>query len=419
MRINARRKQVPVLFNILLLVLLLACSVESTDRVELSAADQVATGVAATQLAKQGAAVPQGGEQPAQESASAEEPVQPEPASPQAPIEEPQQPAELAPSGAGLSRANPLPPGTLVSVPDWDIQVLEYYRGAEALSRINQDFYRQVTAPEGKEIVLVKFFVRCTSFEDKAYDLGLFDLALTGDNNTVYGDQIDEWPQPEFYYKDMFTAEAIEGWLDVVVPAGEKNLMAVVNLEDNNSDSPTYGTRYVRYLALEPDSAIILPTEYASRAANEIGTTKENPAGVGQMVSMPEWDITLLEVLGGSEADTLLQQNNTLYQAPEAGFEYSLWHFKLQYFGEQDWPMSLSFYNFFVIDMTGSNLSDISRNVQNPDRNYLSDTILPGAEVDGWVVLQMPQAGTPYLVKFRYDSDSDSQKDESRYFSID
>jgi len=193
----------------------------------------------------------------------------------------------------------------------------------------------------------------------------------------------------------------------------------VVNLEDSNSDSPTYGTRYVRYLALEPGSAIILPAEYASRAANEIGTTKENPAGVGQLVSMPEWDITLLEVLGGSEADTLLQQNNTLYQAPEAGFEYSLWHFKLQYFGEQDWPMSLSFYNFDVTDMAGSRLSDTTRRPQNPDRNYLSDTILPGAEVDSWVILQVPQAGTPYLVKFKYDSDSDSQKDESRFFKID
>ena len=267
--------------------------------------------------------------------------------------------------------------------------------------------------------MLVKFFVRCTSFEDIAYDLGIYDLALTGDSHVLYGDRTDEWPQPEFYYKDMFTAEAVEGWLDVVVPAGEKNLMAVVNLEDSNSDSPTYGTRYVRYLALELGSTIILPTEYASRAANEIGTMKETPAGLGQLVSMPEWDITLLEVLGGPEADALLQQNNNRYEATEVGFEYSIWHFKINYIGQQDWPMSLTFYNFFVIDMTGSNLSDISRNVQNPDRNYLSDTILPGAEVDGWVVLQVPQAGTPYLVKFRYDSDSDSQKDESRFFKID
>jgi len=417
MKTNACCKPVHVLFIVSLLFILLACSVGSTDRVELSAEDQIATGVAATQLAKQGAVEPQDGEQPAQESASTEEPAQPEPASPQAPIEEPQQPAALAPSGAGLSRADPLPPGVLVSVPNWDIQLLEYHRSQEALTLINAGANKEITVPEGKEIVLVKFFVRCTSFEDKAFSLGLFDLGLTGDSHVVYGDQTDEWPQPEFYYYDMFTAEAVEGWLDAVVPAGEQNLMAVVNLEDTDSNSPAYGTRTIRYLALEPGSAINLPAAYASRTANELGLTTGSPAGVGQLVSMPEWDITLLEVMVGPDADALLQQNNNLYQAPEAGFAYSLWHFKLQYFGEQDWPMSLSFYNFDVTNVTGSRLSDTARRPQNPDRNYLSDAILPGAEVDGWVVLQVPQAGTPYLVQFRYDSDSPGLTDEERYFT--
>jgi len=273
--------------------------------------------------------------------------------------------------------------------------------------------------PEGKEIVLVKFFVRCTSFEDKAFYLGIYDLALTGSSHVLYGDQMDEWPQPEFYYKDMFTAEAVEGWLDTVVPAGEQNLMAVAYFDRFDSNSPLHGQHFVRYMALEAESAITLPAEYANRSTNEIGLSQDNPAGLGQLVSIPEWDITVLEILDSPQADTILQQNNNRYKAPEAGYKYSLWHVKLQYFGEQEWPMNISGYNFFAADSSGNRLvSDSARYVQNPDRVYLSEAVLPGAELDGWVILQVPEAGDQYWIRFYYSSYSTSKPNNSRYFKI-
>jgi len=416
MKPNACQLKIYTGLIVAIMFLLLACSVSKSGQSQLSAADQVATGVAATQQAQQGSTGPLIGQQTEQENPSTEQPALPAVPSQD---ESPTQPATPLSPEAGLSRSNPLPPGILVSVPNWDIQVLEYHRGEEALKRINESYTREIMVEEGFEIVLVKFFVRCTSFEDKAFDLGIYDLALTGSSYVLYGDKIDEWPQPEFYYKDMFTAEAVEGWLDTVVPVGEQNLMAVVDLDDWSSSMVWPPPRYVRFLALEPGSSIVLPIDSTNRSTNEIGMRQDNPAGIGQLVSMPEWDLTVLEILDSPQADTILQQNNNRYKAPEAGYTYSLWHIKLQYFGEQDWPMSISGTNFFAADSSGNRLlSDSARYVQNPDRNYLSETVLPGAELDGWVILQVPEVGDQYWIRFYYSSYSTSNLNNSRYFKI-
>ncbi len=286
MKVSAGRRKGYSIFIIAIMFLLLACSVSKKDETQLSAADQVATGVAATQAAWQATIAVQAAEQKTQESVITEAPTQPEPTLQPTPTPEPTQ-AVILPE-AGLSRINPLPPNTLVSVPDWDIQVLEYHRGDEALTLINQDAEEEIIPPEGMEIVLVKILLRCTAQGNEAVSLKGFNLGLTGSSHISYFEWLFDWPLPELYYTDMRTSEEIEGWLDIAVPVGEQNLMIVLDFFDFKEDSPYYGTHLVRYLALEPDSAIVLPAEYASRTVNDIGMSPDKPAGIGQLVSMPE-----------------------------------------------------------------------------------------------------------------------------------
>lgn len=292
-----------------------------------------------------------------------------------------------ASTAQGSTRKNPVPLGTLISIPGWDIEVREFVRGEAALDIVNAADRQAETLPQGQEYALAKIFLRSTSLDADPHSLGISELFITGSKNVLYGDTMDSWPQPEFLFEDMYTAEAVEGWIDAVIPTNEQNLMVVLDAYENDD-------RYTRFLALEKGASVSLPAEFSNLKPNELGVNSDNPATPGQQVISPAWEITVLNSIQGQEAETILGKDNSNYTPPGEGFEYLLLQVSLRYINPDDVPAWVGPGEFYALDESGSrSQGDWIYTPTQSDRVWLSETVLPGAELEGWVAVTIP-AGT-------------------------
>jgi hypothetical protein len=314
----------------------------------------------------------------------------------------------------GATRKNPIPLNTLVSIPGWDIKVLEFLRGADALSVINTADWQAQPLPEGQEYALAKIFVKCTSLDDNYHSLGISEMFITGSHYMAHGDTMDGWPQPEFLFEDMFTADAIEGWIDAVIPTDEQNLMVVLDVRQDKN-------RYTRYFALQDGASISLPTDLANLNPNELGVNFSNPAPANQSVISPDWEVTVLNSIQGQEAATVLEKDNPNYSPPSEGMESLLLQVRLRYISSNDVPIWVSSDDFYPVDPSNGWRIPVDRiyaNLQS-DLVWLSGNILPGAEVEGWVALTIPTGTDRPIIAFDLDSYSSQQTEQNlRYLAI-
>jgi hypothetical protein len=300
-------------------------------------------------------------------------------------------------TGAGTTRKNPLPAGTLISIPGWDIKVLEFLRGDAALAVINTPDWQAEPLPAGQEYALAKIFLRCTSLDESYHSLGISEMFITGSHNVEYGDMMDGWPAPEFLFEDMYTAETVEGWIDAVIPTDEQDLMVVLDVEDGDN-------RYTRFFALEAGASISLPAELSSLKPNQLGVDINNPAPPGQQVISPAWEITVLNSIRGQEAESILGTDNSNYSPPATGLENLLLQVKLRYISQQDLPVWVGPDTFYALDGSGNAVQwDWIYLPQQSGRVWLSNRIFPGAELEAWVAVTIPAGIDSPVIAFNPD----------------
>ena len=127
-----------------------------------------------------------------------------------------------------------------------------------------------------------------------------------------------------------------------------------------------------------------------------------NPAVVGQQVITPEWSLTVLNSIRGKEAETILQTNNTYYEALEAGMEHLLLQVNLRYLSQNELPVWIGYDKFYAVDESGSMIQ--TNLIYTPqDRVWISNTVFPGAEQEGWIALTIPQGNDPVIIAFDPD----------------
>jgi len=297
-------------------------------------------------------------------------------------------------TASGTTRKNPIPIGKLISIPGWDIKVVEFLRGEAALAVINTPDWQANPLPAGQEYALAKIFVRCTSLDDSYHSLGISQMFITGSDYKGYGDTMDSWPQPEFLFEDMFTAETVEGWIDAVIPTDEQNLMVVVDDESN-------GNRTTRFFALEAGASISLPGDLSNLKPNDLGVDVNNPVPPGQAAVSPAWEISTLDSIRGQEAETIIEKDNGNYSPPESGTEYLLLQVKLRYIDPTDQPVWIGGSNFYAVDESGGRFSgDWIYLPTQSDRVWLSSLLLPGAELQGWVAVIIPAGAAQPVIAF-------------------
>lgn len=321
-------------------------------------------------------------------------------------------PVFLLSSGkVGETRSSPIPIGKQISIPGWDVEVREFLRGQDALKIINSGDWQPDPLPDGKEYVLAKVFVRCTSMDESYHDLSISEMFITGEKDLAYGDSLDGWPQPEFLFEDMYTAEAVEGWVDAVVPADEKNMELVLDVWDGD-------TRYTRYFELDKGASISMPQDLASLTPNTVGQEVSSPARLNEQVITPDWSVTLLESIRGQEAEAILQNGNDYYQPPSEGLEHLLLKVELTYHSTSEAPTWVSSDSFFAEDSSGVIVQGDTI-YPSADRVWIANTVLPGASLEGWIALNIPAGEQRVAVIFnpdRFTQLSDHQN--YRYFEI-
>ena len=311
----------------------------------------------------------------------------------------------------GSTRADPIPKGTMVSVPGWQISVLEFLRGEEARKIIEFGDSSEESLAADWEYALAKVSIRCTAQDNKAHDLGISEMFMSGDRNLSYGDSMDGWPQPEFLFEDMYSAEIVEGWVDAVIPKDEHNMMLVVDVDQ-------YENRTTRFFELEDDAAIQLSNELVNLESNQVGLAPDTAASPGQTVITPDWEFTILESLTGKDAETLLQKENIYYAPPEDGFGYLVLKFQLVYKNKNDIPFWVGYDTFYALDENGY-MVEGAMIYNPPGLDWISDKVLPGAEIIAWVSMYTKSAIPSPIIVFDPDRyNYDGQNVNIRYLKI-
>ncbi|MEA3327710.1 MAG: hypothetical protein U9R53_10490 [Chloroflexota bacterium] len=325
-----------------------------------------------------------------------------------------EEPVEPSASEVGLSRENPIPLGRMISVPGWDIQVLEFLRGEAAEAVVNGGDRKFDPPPEGYEYALAKVFLRCTNMDGNAHSIGINEMYITGSSHIRFGDWMDGWPAPEFLYEDMFTAEVVEGWIDARIPITEENLMLVYDAD------PYEEPRITRYYELEDGASITPSGALFEQTPNDVGVTMDQPASIGELMVMPCWDITVLSSMRGEEALSSLKQDSPNYSGPEEGDEYALIEVLIHYFGQEDLPISVYDGNFYT-EVDGSTHRGRIRYPMQSDFTWINSVVFPGATLEGWMIVSLPEGITNLVIAFNpgvFTSNRDQTGEFVRYFTI-
>ena len=326
------------------------------------------------------------------------------------------QPDQVEPGGieVSMSRGNPIPLDTLTSVPGWDIQVLEFLRGEAAEAVVNGGDRKFDPPPVGYEYALAKVFLRCTNMDGSAHSIGISEMYITGSSHIQFRDCLDGWPAPEFLYEDMFTADAVEGWIDARIPITEENLMLIYDLD--RYEEP----RITRYFELEAGASIVPSGAMFEQIPNDVGVSMDQPASIGELMVMPGWDITVLSSMRGEEALTLLQQDSPNYSGPEEGDEYALVEVVIHYFGEEDLPVSVYDGNFYI-EVDGNTYRGRIRYPMQSDYKWINSVVFPGATLEGWTIISLPKGIANPVIAFNpgaFTSNRDQTGEYVRYFTI-
>lgn len=296
------------------------------------------------------------------------------------------------PMPIGLSRENPFPITELVSVPNWEVQVIETKRGDEAWQDIQIANMFNDPAPEGMEYLLVKVHVKSTYDDSEEHNIGGCDFDVTGDNLTLYTCSTASVVEPDPQLDaNLFTGGEAEGWMAYLVAEGERNLMLIVN-EVFNFDSDA-----IRYIALDEAASLTVPSELRGIEPTDYGTERNNPATLEDKIITENWEISVIDVVRGDDAWAMVLEANQFNDPPEEGMEYIAIKLHVRNIGTKDEAENIDISSFNTTGDAGV-LYDPAYAVAPDPR--LDAYLFPGGELEGWIVVQVAKDETGILLVF-------------------
>jgi hypothetical protein len=296
------------------------------------------------------------------------------------------------PTPIGLSRSNPFPRTELVSAPNWEIQVVEFKRGDDAWKDIQAANMFNQAAPEGMEYLLVKIHVKSTYPDSDEHSISGCDFNVTGDRliNYTCGDLIVVAPDPQLN-ANLFSGGETEGWFPFVIAQGEGNLILAFD-EMLNFDSDAQ-----RFIALDEGASIKTPSDLGSTKPNDLGTDRNAPASRADKLITDEWELSILDIIRGNDAWTMIQEANQFNEAPAEGFEYIAVKISVRYIGTADAAANIDG-TFFKSTGNANALYDAPFVVSpSPELNVW---LYPGGEYQGWIVVQASIGETNMVLVF-------------------
>jgi hypothetical protein len=295
----------------------------------------------------------------------------------------------------GFSRQNPYPSSEVVSVPNWDIKVMEFQRGEEAWKTIQAANRFVNAAPAGMEYVLIRLHVKSKYTDSEGHQIFTCNFGVTGDQLKEYGCGIAMAAEPEPNFDvTLYTGGEGEGWASYLVGQDEKDLMLVYsdifNFEDNAN----------RYIALEEGASVDVPPELASIPPTDLGTKRNDPAPRSAKLTSEDWEISVMDVVRGDEAWTLIKKDNSYSSPPAEGMEYIAVKIHLRFIGTVEKAYIISKDDFRSTGSAGV-LYEAPVAVYAPDPS-LDTALYPGGENEGWEVIQVAKGETGVMLVFKH-----------------
>lgn len=280
----------------------------------------------------------------------------------------------------GLSRSNPFPKSEIVATQNWEVQVIDVFRGAEAWKVIQAANMFNEEAPDGMEYLLIKLHVKNLSTDNEEHDIGNCDFFVTGDRYTRYTCSMVMVvaPEPKLDAK-LYSGGETEGWVVFPVAIGERNLMLAVDELFSFSDDQN------RYIALEDGAKLFVDPELSTILPSNIGIDRKNPASIDETITTEDWEFYIVDTLVGDEALAKIQEANQFNDPPEDGMQYILVKVHVRNIGTEDTYTNIDAGSFNITGSKGV-LYDLPFTVP-PDPN-LNIYLFPSGEYEGWIVLQ-------------------------------
>lgn len=317
-------------------------------------------------------------------------------------LKQPQQDPPAAPP-QGSSRANPHPPGTSVTLNDWEVEVLDIQRGDPAWQEIHLANSNNKQAPPGWEYLLLKIRLKNNSAsEENQY----FSIHVTGNGRVLHYSFNHSVvpPAPELAYR-LVGGEESSGWHSLLIKQGEGNLMLYLEDGENYETPPVY-------LALEEGAAITIDREtLLNIPPSELGLSPQQPVPFGQTATGEDWQVIVLDVVRGDAAYQTLLKVNQFNDPPAEDMEYILVKLRVRYIGLQETEQYISDVDFSIYAANGAEYD--SPSTVDPDPN-LSYQLYAGGEADGWIVLQAPVETKNITLRFSPDNSGANE----RYLSL-
>jgi hypothetical protein len=176
---------------------------------------------------------------------------EPEATAPQVEVQ-PTETKAPTPEPAGMSPENPVAFSETISTAGWEITVLQYARGEEALAMLTQaSAFNQAHPDSSMEYALVKVHVKWTGGDSNHVD-GTFFSGM--DSAMVNYDRVGiidaRAPSPSISsFDDLATGDEVEGWAVIQIGKDVGGVILVVWPRDNGM---ILGEETIRYISLEP-----------------------------------------------------------------------------------------------------------------------------------------------------------------------
>ncbi len=305
------------------------------------------------------------------------------------------------PVPVGLSRRNPLARSSVVSAPNWDIQVLDVRRGEAAWKDLQAVSEFNEAAPAGMEYLLVKLHVKSTYTDNARHDISGCDFDVTGDRLIEYscGTVTVDAPQP-ILEATLTAGGESEGWAAYLITRDEKDLILVFK-EISNFDENA-----VRYIALDDGASISVPPELAKIKPNSLGTGRDKPAARTDKLITENWELSINQVVRGDDAWNMVLNANEYNDPPADGMEYLAVNLHVRSIGTVDKAESL---NASFFSSTGKAGVSYELPLVLEPSPPLDISLYPGGAYDGWIVLQAAKGETGVMLVFTPPSDAGNE----------
>ena len=296
--------------------------------------------------------------------------------------------AQIAPIPNGLSRSTPYSRLQIVSVPNWDVTVLDAMRGDAALRAIRATNPLTDPAPAEMEYLLVKIRAKSTYADSIGHSISKDDFRITGDRLINYPHASVVPPEPSLDATLPAGGET-EGWVTYLVGIGEGNLILIFD-ELSNADEQD-----LRFIALDDGAKIGVDPALAAISPTDIGKERNNPAPLKQKMVNEDWEISVVDVIRGDAAAQMVSDANRSNTPPADGREYVVARIHLKYIGTTDTFVPTQYLLFRTTD----SLNVLYEHPAVIDPTPVLDAALfPGGEAEGWIVTQVAKGETGIML---------------------